>query len=64
LTREESKKETIRKIRSYTCGKEITDAMLLHFRTYLIPELKNEPKEDKYGDLGTPLLSNFVDIVK
>jgi hypothetical protein len=65
MTREESKKDTIKKIRSHTCGKDITDAMLLHFRTYVIPELKTAPvKKEFYDELNTPLLSGFIDMVK
>ena len=39
MTRQESRIETLKKIRTATCGKEITEALLYHFKTFTIPEM-------------------------
>jgi hypothetical protein len=39
MTREQSALETKKKIRAATCGKEIADAMIAHFKGYTIPAM-------------------------
>ena len=66
-TREQSQVVTKKKIRTATSGKEIAEAMILHFKTYTIPEMgvlgeteKTETETETPIDfLNAPLLSNF-----
>lgn len=56
MTREESKKETVKILRKAKTGKEMGDAMLAHFKNFVMPEAKTPSQmEDALAILSGPL---------
>jgi len=60
MTRDQSKMETLKKIKAASCGKEITEAILYHFRMYTIPEMgvSIEKNPSPVEVFGSPLLES------
>jgi len=60
MTREESKIETLKKIKTAKCGKEISEAIISHFRQFP-PEgvpIRSEPSP--YEVLSAPLINSMA----
>lgn len=56
MTREDSRKETVKILRKAKTGKEISDALLAHFKSFSIPENKTPSQmEDVLATLSSPL---------
>jgi len=52
--------ETLKKIKAATCGKEISEAMMTHFKTFIIPEMgKTERAPTAVEVLSAPLLESY-----
>lgn len=59
MTREQSALETKRKIKMATCGKEVAEAMIAHFREYVIPNTKFDKVDTPIDVLNSPLLTHL-----
>lgn len=57
MTREESKSEVIKKFKAKCVGKELSEAIVLHFKKFEIPNLKREIQENPIDILNSPLVS-------